>query len=135
MHKVSPTNYYYIYYICNTDWLCAPFFLNYLESEWFYRDEPFIKNVSFVETWKKCSKLVNNPFRSWLVTRVSATRSPIWMTNICLGVSIMCSFLLCQNLFYFRPLYHLKKKFMNTWNVRLVRPICNLQNSVMRFAH
>ena len=51
--KVSPTEYYYIYYIYNTDWLCAPFFLNYFESEWFYRDEPFTKNVSFGGARKK----------------------------------------------------------------------------------
>ena len=54
VHKVTPTEDYYIYYIYNTDWLCAPFFLNYFESEWFYRDEPFIKYVSFGWARKKC---------------------------------------------------------------------------------
>ena len=40
-------------------------FHNYFESELFYRDEPFIKNVSFVGPRKnvKYSKLVNNPFK------------------------------------------------------------------------
>ena len=63
--KGSPTEYYYIYYIYNTDWLCAPFFLNYFESEWFFRDEPFIKNVSFGGAQKKyyIFKLVNNPIK------------------------------------------------------------------------
>ena len=45
----------YSLYINSTrsDWLCAPSFLNYFESELFYQDEPFIKNVSLVETQKK----------------------------------------------------------------------------------
>ena len=38
----------YIIYITQT------IFLNYLESELFYRNAPLIKNVSFVETRKKC---------------------------------------------------------------------------------
>ena len=39
--------------------------LNYFESELFYRDGPFIKNVSSVGTRKNVmySKLVNNPFK------------------------------------------------------------------------
>ena len=49
MLKVSPTEY------------C---FFNCFESALYYRDGPFIKNVSFVETRKNViySKLVNNPF-------------------------------------------------------------------------
>ena len=62
--KVSPTEYCYIYYVYNTDWLCAPFFLNYFESEWFYRDEPFIKNVSFGGARKKCYIFkIGEPFK------------------------------------------------------------------------
>ena len=58
------SKYCYVYYIYNTDWLWAPYFLNYFNSELFYRDGPIIKNVSFVETQKNgtYSKLVNNPF-------------------------------------------------------------------------
>ena len=42
--KVSPC------YINSTrsDWLWAPYFLNYFESELFYRDGPITKSVSFV---------------------------------------------------------------------------------------
>ena len=38
--------------------------LYYFKSELFYRDAPFMKNVSFVDTRKNCYiylKLVNNP--------------------------------------------------------------------------
>ena len=44
-----------IYNIYNSDWadwLWALYFLNCFESELFYRDGPFIKNVCFVETQK-----------------------------------------------------------------------------------
>jgi len=34
--------------------LWAPYFLDYFESELFYRDGPFIISVSFVETQKTC---------------------------------------------------------------------------------
>ena len=64
MFKVSPTEYCYIYhiYIGRTDF--EHHFLNYFESELFYRDGPFLKNVVFVETRKLIySKLVNNPFK------------------------------------------------------------------------
>ena len=54
VHKVSPFYIYDIYNSTRSDWLCAPYFLNYFESEWFYRDEPFIKNVSFGGARKKC---------------------------------------------------------------------------------
>ena len=30
----------------------APYFLNYFETELFFKDRPFIKNVSFIETRK-----------------------------------------------------------------------------------
>ena len=58
----------YIYNIYNStrsDWLWAPYFLNYFELELFYRNEPLMKNVSFVETQKNVlnSKLVNNLFK------------------------------------------------------------------------
>ena len=70
MHKVSPTEYCYIYHIYNTDRLCAPFFLNYFESEWFYRDGPFTKNIFFGGARKNViySKLVNNPFKAGWVS-------------------------------------------------------------------
>ena len=42
MLKVSTTEYCYKYYIYNTDWLWAPF----------YRDGPFIKNVSLDQKQK-----------------------------------------------------------------------------------
>ena len=45
---------YNIYNSTRSYWLCAPSFLNYFESEWFYRDELFIKNVSFGGARKKC---------------------------------------------------------------------------------
>jgi len=66
VHKVSPCYIYDIYNSTRSDWLCAPFFLNYFEPEWFYRDEPFIKYVYF-EKNVIYSKLVNNPFKhlSW----------------------------------------------------------------------
>jgi len=62
MLKVGLTEYSYIYFIYNTDWL-STIFLNYFESELFQRDTPSIKNVSFVETQKNIiySNLVNNP--------------------------------------------------------------------------
>ena len=41
-------------YIYNTDWLWAPYFLNYFGSEMFYWDEPLKKNIFFVETQRKC---------------------------------------------------------------------------------
>ena len=61
----------YIYSIYNSTWsvwLWAPYFLNYFESELFYRD-PFMKNVSFVKTRKNdiYSKLVNNLFKLLLL--------------------------------------------------------------------
>ena len=47
-----------------SDWLCAPYFLNYLESEMFFRERPFIKNVSFGGAQNVIySKLVNNPLK------------------------------------------------------------------------
>jgi len=54
----------YRYNSTGSDWLWAPYFLNYFESELFYRDGPFTKNVSFVGARKKViySKLVNIPF-------------------------------------------------------------------------
>ena len=60
--------YIYIYNIYNSTrsgWLWTPYFLNYFESELFYRAEPLIKNVSFVGARKNVSysKLVSNPFR------------------------------------------------------------------------
>ena len=64
--KVSLTKYCYIHCIYNTDWLWAPYFLNYFESELFYRDGPFIKNISSAETRQNFyiySKLVNNRFK------------------------------------------------------------------------
>ena len=59
-HKVSPTEYYYIYYIYNTDWLCAPFFLNYFESRvvlsrWTFYKKCFFrwgtKKTIFFKNW------------------------------------------------------------------------------------
>ena len=44
----------------------STYFLNYFESEWFYQDEPFIKNVSSIGARKKMlyiQTLVNNPFK------------------------------------------------------------------------
>ena len=52
--KVSPFYIYNVYNSTRSDWLWAQYFLDYFESELFYRDEPFIKNVSFVGTRKKC---------------------------------------------------------------------------------
>ena len=45
---------YNVYNSTRSDWIWALYFLNYFESELFYRDEPFIKNVSFGETQGKC---------------------------------------------------------------------------------
>ena len=52
-------------YCCFLDWLWAPYFLNYFESELFCQDEPFIKNDSFVETRTKCYifKIGEQPFK------------------------------------------------------------------------
>ena len=52
--KVSPCYVYDIYNSTRSDWLWLPSFLNYFESELFYRDAPFTKNVSFVWARKKC---------------------------------------------------------------------------------
>ena len=52
--KVDPCYIYNIYKSTQSDWLWASYFLEYFESELFYRDGPFIKNVSSVETRKKC---------------------------------------------------------------------------------
>ena len=51
-----------------------PIIFNYFVSELLYRDGPFIKNVSFVETQKNVlySELVNNPFKR--------ESSPTWRT-------------------------------------------------------
>ena len=56
---------YNVYISTRSDVLGALYFLDYFESELFYRVRPFIKNVSFVETQKNViySKLVNNPFK------------------------------------------------------------------------
>ena len=61
---------YNIYSSTRSDRLCAPSFLNYFESEWFYRDGPFTKNVSFGGARKNViySKLVNNPFKCKLTS-------------------------------------------------------------------
>ena len=64
VHKVNPTEYYYIYCIYNTDCHWAPFFSIISSQELFYRDEPFIKSVSFVGTRKKFYIFkMNNPFK------------------------------------------------------------------------
>ena len=49
------TNYVYnMYNSTRSDWRWAPYFLNYFESGLFYWGRPFIKDVSFIETRKKC---------------------------------------------------------------------------------
>ena len=60
--SVQPSTVIYIIYKVRTDF--EHHFLNYIESELFYWDEPFTKNVSFGGARKKCYifKLVNNPF-------------------------------------------------------------------------
>ena len=42
--KVSPCYIYNIYNSTRSDWLWAPYFLNYFESELFYWDGPFTKS-------------------------------------------------------------------------------------------
>ena len=73
--KVSPCYIYNIYNSTRSDWLWAPYFLNYFELELFDRDGTFIKNVSFVETRKNVVylKLVNNPFKYYCVYRLFAS--------------------------------------------------------------
>ena len=52
----------YIHNLCNStwsDWLWAPCFLNYFESELFNRDGPFLKNVFFLLRHKKMFYIQN----------------------------------------------------------------------------
>ena len=51
--KVSPIEHFYIYYIYITQTDFEHHISQLFESELFYRDGPFINNVSFVETRKK----------------------------------------------------------------------------------
>ena len=66
--KVSPCYIYNIYNSTRSDWLWAPYFLNYFESELFYRYGPFIKHVLLLRHEKNViySKMVNNPFKEEL---------------------------------------------------------------------
>jgi len=55
-----------IYYVYNTDWLWAPYFHNYFESELFFLKWAFHKECFFHWEAKKIviySELVNNPFK------------------------------------------------------------------------
>ena len=73
---------YYIYNSTQSDWLWAPYFLNYFESDLFYRDGPFIKNVSFVETQKMLY------IQIWLTTLLRNAFELNWRT-VPLSISII----------------------------------------------
>ena len=73
---------YNIFNSTRSDWLWAPYCRNYFESELFYRDGPFTKNVSFVGARKNViySKLVNNPFNEDLMIGVFFSSDEIQKT-------------------------------------------------------
>ena len=80
----------YVYNSTRSDWLWAPYFLNYFKSELFYRDGPFTKNVSFVGARKNVifSKLVNNPFKAcdsntWVEIHVFVEKTFLFMSPLC----------------------------------------------------
>ena len=84
--KVSPCYIYDISKRTRSDWLWAPYFLNYFVSELFYRDGPFIKNVFFLLRYEEnviYSKLVNSPFKyAFYFSRNISTTQLIWISCV-----------------------------------------------------
>ena len=106
VHKVSPCYIYNIFNSTQSDWLWAPYFLNYFESKLFYRDAPFIeKKVSFVKT-RNFFLFIQNWWRIPLMSLMKNTPCPILLiahlslfdiqlkliVNFCWHQIIGCSF-------------------------------------------
>ena len=77
MVKVSTCYIYNIYNSTLSDWLWASYFLNYFESELFYRDGPVKKTLLLLRHERNIiySKLVNNPFND---TRIAIQSSSVF---------------------------------------------------------